>query len=118
MESVAGAADGQIMFSTGPMFLTVQYALADNLDGVAVLPPFAYNKYDRGKKGALFEHLHGSSWHQDDAAGFLWLDHHKKALAIVGGIALLGAVVGYLAYQHGSVRPLRGDIETGRKLFD
>ncbi|GAB4818956.1 hypothetical protein N2152v2_006002 [Parachlorella kessleri] len=56
----------QVMFSTGPMFLTTQYSLSGNKFDVAVIPPAMYGKYDKSGD-AYFYHLHGSSWHEHDA---------------------------------------------------
>lgn len=71
------------MFSTGPMFLTVQYALFPRRAGVGIVPPPVYGKYDFSGDPAFY-HLHGSSWHADDAAFIFWAEQHKAALAGLG----------------------------------
>jgi hypothetical protein len=77
------------MFSTGPMFLTVQYSLFPAHPDVAIIPRDVYGKYDKSGD-PVFYHLHGSSWHADDAAFIFWLDKHKGVLAALGGAAALG----------------------------
>lgn len=84
------------MFSTGPMFLTVQYSLFRARAGVAIIPRPVYGKYDFTGDPAFY-HLHGSSWHANDAALVFWLQRNKVALAVqgalvVGGLAGLAAV--------------------------
>ena len=41
-----------------------------------------YNKYVKSDE-ALFQHLHGSSWHGDDAKSVLWILHHPIFLAVL-----------------------------------
>lgn len=43
----------------------------------------------------VFYHLHGSSWHADDAQFIFWAEKHKTALLVLGG--LLALVVAGLA---------------------
>lgn len=87
----------QVMFSTGPMFLTVQYAIAPRRirNDVAVIPPPTYGKYDVTGDPAFY-HLHGSSWHADDAAFVFWLDKYR-GLLFAAGIA--GVLVGLAAWE-------------------
>ena len=68
----------QVMFGTGPMFLTVQYATSPPAakQEVAVIHPELYGKYDLSGMPALY-HLHGSSWHAQDASFVFWLDRYK-----------------------------------------
>ena len=82
----------QVMFSTGPMFLTVQYALSSHKlkHDVAVIPAPTYGKYDFSGD-PTFYHLHGSSWHADDAAFVFWLDKYKHVLLVVGVVSAAGA---------------------------
>ena len=86
----------QVMFSTGPMFLTGQYAVggAGVRDVVGVVDGPLYGKYD-SSGNAAFYHLHGSSWHADDAQFIFFLDrlrtHWVVALGIVG-VGLAGWV--------------------------
>ena len=47
-----------------------------------MLPDDVYNKYVSGER-PLFTHLHGSSWHGDDAKSVLWIIHHPLFLAIL-----------------------------------
>eukprot|EP00798_Chlamydomonas_sp_ICE-L_P019948 gene19948-26656_t len=79
-----------VMFSTGPMFVTVQYVLHHMKKGVFVLPTNLYGKYEKGPD-ALMEHLHGSSWHGNDAKGVFFIEHHWKALLAIAGVALVVA---------------------------
>lgn len=76
------------MFSTGPMFLTVQMALFPQLSDIAVVPRAVYGKYDKSGDAALY-HLHGSSWHAEDAAFVFWLDRHRTALVAAASLAAL-----------------------------
>ena len=84
----------QVMFSTGPMFLTVQYALASAAlrQGVAVIPAPVYGKYDTSGSPALY-HLHGSSWHAGDAALVFWAERHMVLLIALGGAAVGGLLL-------------------------
>ncbi|EFN54978.1 hypothetical protein CHLNCDRAFT_10358, partial [Chlorella variabilis] len=75
----------QVMFSTGPMFLTVQYSLFPGRGDVAIIPKPTYGKYDF-TGDAYFYHLHGSSWHADDAQLIFWLDRHKLVLVLLGSL--------------------------------
>ena len=47
-----------------------------------VLTDRMYNKYVL-TDDALFSHLHGSSWHGDDAKSILWILHHPIFLAVL-----------------------------------
>lgn len=79
------------MFSTGPMFLTVQYSLFPHRDDVAIIPRPVYGKYDF-TGDAAFYHLHGSSWHANDAQFIFWLQRNKVAVAIQGSLLAAGLV--------------------------
>lgn len=72
------------------MFLTVQYALLPRRlkPDVAVIPAPTYGKYDFSGD-ATFYHLHGSSWHADDAAFIFWLDKYKGVLIGLGVVAVV-----------------------------
>lgn len=88
----------QVMFSTGPMFLTNQYALASKRvkQSVAAIPPPLYGKYVSSGESAAFYHLHGSSWHADDAVFIFWIDHYKfHVIAIVAIFLIAGAITVY-----------------------
>lgn len=88
----------QVMFGTGPMFLTVQYALMPGrmTDGVGVIAPPEYGKYDFSGE-PTFYHLHGSSWHADDAAFVFWMDKYKRELVAAGVVAAAG--LGVVAWR-------------------
>ena len=85
----------QVMFGTGPMFLTTLYATASSAvkDSVSVVDPAVYGKYDFSGRAAFY-HLHGSSWHGDDAFFFLWVDTHKSLFVAFG--LLLMIIVGVI----------------------
>jgi mannosyltransferase OCH1-like enzyme len=91
----------QVMFSTGPMFLTVQYALAPRRvrAGVRAIPRPTYGKYDFSGDPALY-HLHGSSWHADDAAMVFWLDRHRGTLGLLGIVAVVAIAGTWAARRH------------------
>lgn len=40
----------------------------------------------------VFYHLHGSSWHADDAQFIFWAEKHKTALLVLGGLLAVGLV--------------------------
>jgi len=90
-----------VMFSTGPMFLSIQYGLytASNPDTVAtdirILPKSLYGKNAKPGQAphTFFEHKYGSSWHADDA-GFIWfLGTWGKVLMWVGlAILIIGLI--------------------------
>lgn len=84
----------QVMFSTGPMFLTTQYSLFGGKGDVAVVPAPMYGKYDKSGD-PYFYHLHGSSWHNSDAAFIFWLDRHKGLLIVIGIVVAVTTVCGY-----------------------
>lgn len=89
-----------VMFSTGPMFVTAQAtayrrtASYRKHHDLAVLPDDMYGKYV-ASPDPLFEHLHGSSWHGDDAKSVLWFLKHP---IMVGALLLivLAAVFGHV----------------------
>ncbi len=72
------------MFTTGPMFVTVQYALYPAKSDITVLPPLVYGKYQK-TEAAYFKHLHGSSWHGKDAKMVFWLEEY----GLIGGAVLV-----------------------------
>lgn len=84
----------QVMFSTGPMFLTIQLALASAAEraGLVAISPADYGKYGGEGANPLFYHLHGSSWHAGDAPFFLWMLQFGKYVAVVAACCLLAAV--------------------------
>ncbi|PFH52816.1 glycosyltransferase family 32 protein [Amanita thiersii Skay4041] len=86
-----------VMFSTGPMYLSMQYGLyvsthpsTANIE-VRVLPKSLYGK--NAKEGeaphSFFSHFYGSSWHADDAAFIGFLGTWGKGLMWIGLVVLL-----------------------------
>ena len=61
-----------VMLSTGPFFVDIQYAFfTENQDTIGLLHDELYG----GPKGFVY-HVHGSSWHEEDALFILWLGRH------------------------------------------
>jgi mannosyltransferase OCH1-like enzyme len=59
-----------VMFSTGPMFLTMQYMrYRGQHSDIFTLPGQLYS----GSHGAFFRHYSGSSWHGADSRLIFWL---------------------------------------------
>ena len=83
-----------VMFSTGPMFVTALATSFHNKNSLAVLPDDMYGKYV-ASPDPLFLHLHGSSWHGEDAKSALWFLHHPLVIASVV-LGLLAALSVYL----------------------
>lgn len=87
-----------VMFSTGPMFVTAQAtafrrtASFRQQNDLAVLSDDMYGKYV-ASPDPLFEHLHGSSWHGDDAKSVLWFLKHPLVVGIVLFVALAAGIV-------------------------
>jgi mannosyltransferase OCH1-like enzyme len=82
-----------VMFSTGPMFVTLQASLFTRRRALWVLPDELYGKYVPGR-AAVFRHLFGSSWHGEDAKSLIWLVRHPALIAcVVGMLAVAGAWV-------------------------
>jgi len=109
----------QVMFSTGPMFLTVQYALSkwELKNEVFAIPPPIYGKYDF-TGDAVFYHLHGSSWHADDAAFIFWLDKYRSVLIAVGIVAVIGLGVSWeLRRRRRSTEGLQRDNAEAEKSY-
>ncbi|KAL4076086.1 glycosyltransferase family 32 protein [Scleroderma citrinum] len=91
-----------VMFSTGPMFLSMQYSLYTSSHPVTpgepgdirILPRSLYGK--NAKEGeaphSFFSHFYGSSWHADDAAFIGFLGHWGKALLWIGLLVLIFGV--------------------------
>ena len=74
------------------MYLTIQYALSQQAHrGVTMLPKDLYGKYEKGP-AALMIHLHGSSWHGNDAGFVFWLDTHWKGLVLIGCCIVLSGL--------------------------
>ncbi len=91
-----------VMFSTGPMFVTLQASLYRSRRSLWVLPDRLYGKYVPAGE-SLFVHLFGSSWHGDDAKSALWLVHHPLLLL---GAGVLSAVACALYLWRRSCTPL------------
>ena len=60
-----------VMFSTGPMFLSLVYMRMSSVwqNYVLVLPPEMYSV----RESSYFRHLRGSTWHQGDAQLVKWI---------------------------------------------
>ena len=84
-----------VMFSTGPMFVTLQASLYSARETLWVLPDALYGKYVPQPE-SLFGHLWGSSWHGEDAKGALWVLHHPWTIL---GALLLAASVAVFYYK-------------------
>lgn len=106
-----------VMFSTGPMFVTLKATWYKAKRQLAILPDAVYGKYDKHAANPLFVHLHGSTWHGDDAKSILWVLKHPLILGacLVGLLAL--TVTGALSYynaksrQYVSVRAQSGSLD-------
>lgn len=68
-----------VMFSTGPMFLSLEYMRLPNdlQKEVLVLPPEMY--VELGTR--YIKHLRGSTWHRSDAHVIWWLHRHRLCFA-------------------------------------
>lgn len=92
-----------VMFSTGPMFLSIQYGLFTSsrafsgmgASSIRILSQAFYGK--NAKEGeapnSFFSHFYGSSWHADDAAFISFLGSWGKGLMWVGLAVLIFGVV-------------------------
>jgi len=87
-----------VMFSTGPMFVTIQYVLHSGKNAVFELPAQIYGKYVPSEQ-AYMKHLHGSSWHGNDAQYIFFLEHYWMQLLVVGGICAI-ALTYYLYLRY------------------
>lgn len=93
-----------VMFSTGPMFLSGQYAIYSSAHPltdthpraeVRILPKSLYGKNApvATVPHSLFSHFYGSSWHADDAGFITFLGSWGKKLMYIGAVVLvIGAV--------------------------
>lgn len=89
-----------VMFSTGPMFLSMQYGQYISHHGTAadseirVLPRSLYGKNAKPGEAphSFFSHYYGSSWHADDAAFIGFLGTWGKTLMWLGLIILIGGL--------------------------
>ncbi|TRM67708.1 nucleotide-diphospho-sugar transferase [Schizophyllum amplum] len=88
-----------VMFSTGPMFLSMQYSIFSSShpfeNVIRILPKSLYGK--NAKEGeaphSFFAHYYGSSWHADDASFIAFLNHWGKGLMWVGLVVLIVGLV-------------------------
>lgn len=93
-----------VMFSTGPMFLSAQYAIfsashplteSHPRSEIRVLPKSLYGKNApiSDVPHSFFSHFYGSSWHADDAGFITFLGHWGKRLMWIGVVILIcGAI--------------------------
>ncbi|KAF9247317.1 glycosyltransferase family 32 protein [Melanogaster broomeanus] len=88
-----------VMFSTGPMFLSIQYTIytsshpitPEEPGEVRILPKSLYGKNAKLDEAPhpFFSHFYGSSWHADDAAFIGFLARWGKILMRLGLIVLV-----------------------------
>jgi mannosyltransferase OCH1-like enzyme len=79
-----------VMASTGPMFLTHQYVLFEQKDKVRFL---SQKWYGGRHEASFFYHVHGSSWHGDDAKWILFIYKHPFATAMIASGFILCLVM-------------------------
>jgi hypothetical protein len=102
-----------VMFSTGPMFLSVQYGIytaahppsPEKPGGeVRILPKSLYGKNARVDEApnAFFSHHYGSSWHADDAAFIKFLGRWGMRLMWIGFAVLLIGMIRLLIQKNSS----------------
>lgn len=91
-----------VMFSTGPMFVTLQASLYARRRELSIISANMYGKYANSSE-AIFVHLFGSSWHGEDAKSVLWIFKHRWF--VVGMTAM--ALVGVAWVQRERLRELR-----------
>ena len=77
-----------VLYSTGPMFLTLQYKRLPSArqKDILILPPKLY--VERGTQ--YVKHLRGSTWHQQDAQIVQWM---ARNWSVVSGVLLLAVVM-------------------------
>lgn len=85
-----------VMFSTGPMFVTLQATFYRAKRSLAVLPFNLYGKYTSKAADPLLRHLYGSSWHSSDARSVLWIIKHPVVLSISLTLLILGTIVAFV----------------------
>lgn len=81
-----------VMFSTGPMFVTLQASFYRSRRSLWVLPDNLYGKYVPTGE-SLFVHLFGSSWHGEDAKSALWLVHHPAVLLAASAMSAMACAL-------------------------
>jgi inositol phosphorylceramide mannosyltransferase catalytic subunit len=88
-----GSSYPTVMFSTGPMFLTMQYVRhPEAVKAVVVLPRHLY-----GGIPSFFAHYPGNSWHGADKYAVTWVQEHLGLLLGSCGLLLLGGLLLLLA---------------------
>mmetsp|Transcript_7059 Transcript_7059/g.15313 ORF Transcript_7059/g.15313 Transcript_7059/m.15313 type:complete len:322 (-) Transcript_7059:571-1536(-) len=70
-----------VMYSTGPMFVSLQYMKLSRAmqRGVLALSPEMYS----GRDTRYFKHLRGSTWHQNDVHAITWMFRNKCVIVVV-----------------------------------
>lgn len=81
-----------VMFSTGPMFVTLQATFFHARRSLSVLPFSLYGKYTKKAVDPLLQHLYGSSWHSSDAQSVLWIVKHPVVLGSMLSLLVLGTL--------------------------
>ncbi|KAK4686177.1 hypothetical protein P7C73_g3955, partial [Tremellales sp. Uapishka_1] len=103
-----------VMFSTGPMFLSAQYAIYSATHpltpthpraDIRILPKSLYGKNAPllSVPHSFFSHFYGSSWHSDDAGFITFLGAWGKKLMYVGGVVILLGTI-RLVYMKSSAK--------------
>lgn len=91
------------MFSTGPMFVSIIYALytSHNSRDIRILPKALYGKNAKDGEAphSFFYHLYGSSWHAEDAGFIAFLRDKGKILMWIGLFILVAGVCKILLTQ-------------------
>ena len=85
----------------------VQASVYTNRSELWVLPDGMYGKYVNGPN-PVFHHLHGSSWHGDDAKSVLWFVRHPFFLALIGAATGIGGIAWLLISSRHKVLRLWG----------
>ncbi|KAK0245453.1 hypothetical protein EDD85DRAFT_783355 [Armillaria nabsnona] len=95
-----------VMFSTGPMFLSIQYAIwtsshaATLNDPIHILPKSLYGKNAKDGKAphSFFSHFYGGSRHADDAAFIGFLGHWGNKLMLATVLVLIAGLTAQAGY--------------------
>lgn len=76
-----------VLYSTGPMFLSLQFMRMspEKQNEVLVLSPELYTR----KRTRYFRHLRGSTWHSSDARAVQWMIKNCSAIAVALFIAAI-----------------------------
>jgi mannosyltransferase OCH1-like enzyme len=92
-----------VMFTTGPMFLSILYALytTHHTGDIRILPKALYGKnaLEGEAPHSFFSHFYGSSWHADDAAFIGFLGTRGKILMWIGLMVLIAGVCRVMLVQ-------------------